>query len=227
MNAQKALHLPLCFCFHHLYVAGTKFLADGLPASEPHNFTLWTHLSDSDWCRKTPVGLHDSPPYKKVGCIRSLGEMSIKTWLVVEPTHLKNMLVRLGSSSPSRDENKKCLKPPPSNLLRIVATDHFHGLPPVTAEFPTPKIFRDKWLVRCRRRPKLKVFANLRFFGVFDPSAGPRRRGERSVVQIPWSTIFRKIYRSVFPHKFKPIHVGKYIPESSHRSYGYWSPFLG
>ena len=29
-------------------------------------------------------------------------------------THLKNMLVKMGSSSPSRGENKKSLKPPPS-----------------------------------------------------------------------------------------------------------------
>ena len=37
----------------------------------------------------------------------------IKFWLVVEPTHLKKMLVKLGSSSPNRCEHKKCLKPPP------------------------------------------------------------------------------------------------------------------
>ena len=39
-------------------------------------------------------------------------------WLVVEPTHLKNMLVKMGSSSPSRDEheNKKIFElPPPSD----------------------------------------------------------------------------------------------------------------
>ena len=30
-------------------------------------------------------------------------------WLVVEPTHLKNMLVKLGSSSPGRGEHKKYL----------------------------------------------------------------------------------------------------------------------
>jgi len=29
--------------------------------------------------------------------------------MVVEPTHLKNMLVKLGSSSPNRDENKRYL----------------------------------------------------------------------------------------------------------------------
>ena len=28
-------------------------------------------------------------------------------WLVVEPTHLKNMLVKMGSSSPNRGENKQ------------------------------------------------------------------------------------------------------------------------
>ena len=36
-------------------------------------------------------------------------------WLVVEPTPLKNMLVKMGSSSPNRGENKKCLKPPSSH----------------------------------------------------------------------------------------------------------------
>ena len=36
-------------------------------------------------------------------------------WLVVEPTPLKNMLVKMGSSCPNRGENKKCLKPPSSH----------------------------------------------------------------------------------------------------------------
>ena len=39
-------------------------------------------------------------------------------WLVVEPTHLKNMLVKMGSSSPNRDKHKKSLKPPASNVIR-------------------------------------------------------------------------------------------------------------
>lgn len=67
VNAQKALHLPLCFCFHHLYVAGTKFFGRWLPASEPHNFTLRTHLSDSDESveKLAAVGLHDSAPALK------------------------------------------------------------------------------------------------------------------------------------------------------------------
>ena len=43
-------------------------------------------------------------------------EVEIKTqktiiWLVVEPTHLKN-ISQNGSSSPGRDENKKYVKPP-------------------------------------------------------------------------------------------------------------------
>ena len=38
-------------------------------------------------------------------------------WLVVEPTPLKNMLVKMGSSSPNRGENKRYLKPPPSSSL--------------------------------------------------------------------------------------------------------------
>ena len=42
-------------------------------------------------------------------------------WLVVEPTHLKNMLVKLGLSSPNRDENKKYLKPP-ARLYILITT---------------------------------------------------------------------------------------------------------
>ena len=33
-------------------------------------------------------------------------------WLVVEPTHLKNMLVKLDHETPGKDENKQYLKPP-------------------------------------------------------------------------------------------------------------------
>ena len=35
-------------------------------------------------------------------------------WLVVEPTHLKNMLVKLEIFPKFRGENKKYLKPPPT-----------------------------------------------------------------------------------------------------------------
>jgi len=34
---------------------------------------------------------------------------------VVEPTHLKNMNVKMGSSSPNSGENQEYLKPPPSS----------------------------------------------------------------------------------------------------------------
>ena len=47
--------------------------------------------------------------------ISSLTTLDDLDWLVVEPTHLKNMIVKLGSSSPNRDENKTYLKPPPIN----------------------------------------------------------------------------------------------------------------
>ena len=41
--------------------------------------------------------------------------------LVVEPTHLKNMLVKMGSSSPSFGVNiKKCLKSPPTVVVVVV-----------------------------------------------------------------------------------------------------------
>ena len=58
-----------------------------------------------------------TPPKKKRGGKGSVrGE--ITTWLVVEPTPLKNMLVKLGSSSLNRGEHEKCLKPPPSYTYR-------------------------------------------------------------------------------------------------------------
>ena len=46
-------------------------------------------------------------------------------WLVVEPTHLKNMLVKLGSSSPG-GEHIKYLKPPPriGQISMQLITDH-------------------------------------------------------------------------------------------------------
>jgi len=37
--------------------------------------------------------------------------------LVVEPTHLKNMNVKMDSSSPSWDENKQYLKPPARDVM--------------------------------------------------------------------------------------------------------------
>ena len=40
------------------------------------------------------------------------------SWLVVEPTHVKNMLVKMGSSSPNRGQNKKIFElPPPGKVL--------------------------------------------------------------------------------------------------------------
>ena len=40
--------------------------------------------------------------------------MSISIQLVVEPTYLKNMLLKLDHETPGKGENKKKLKPPPS-----------------------------------------------------------------------------------------------------------------
>ena len=49
-----------------------------------------------------------------LGMVSTNGWLKLVNWLVVEPTHLKKMLVKLGSSSPNRGENKRYLKPPPS-----------------------------------------------------------------------------------------------------------------
>jgi len=45
-----------------------------------------------------------------------VGDLNVTIcWLVVS-THLKNMLVKMGSSSPTKGENRKCLKPPARDL---------------------------------------------------------------------------------------------------------------
>ena len=57
-------------------------------------------------------------PYSPKWCLdgdESQGKKwKITFWLVVEPTHLKNMLVKMGIFPSFRGENKKCLKPSPS-----------------------------------------------------------------------------------------------------------------
>ena len=46
-------------------------------------------------------------------CQTTLWPFAIKCWLVVEPTHLKNMFVKLEIFPNFRGENKKYMKPPP------------------------------------------------------------------------------------------------------------------
>ena len=62
-------------------------------------------------------------------------------WLVVEPTHLKNMLVKLGSSSPNTREHQKSLKQPPRKMRWSHVSDQM--------KFPNPqqKIEFIKWWV--------------------------------------------------------------------------------
>ena len=57
----------------------------------------------------------------------SKGNYGMPIWLVVEPTHLKNMLVKLGSSSPRFGVKiKTYLKPPPSYNLDIPSSQNDH-----------------------------------------------------------------------------------------------------
>ena len=64
-------------------------------------------------------------------------------YLVFEPTHLKNMLVKLDHFPRDRGENKKCLKPPPSFL--------FPKYPLSVSEWTctTGKVARHVKYVRC------------------------------------------------------------------------------
>ena len=65
--------------------------------------------------------------------------------LVVEPTHLINMIVKMGSSSTSRDENNKYLKPTPSCIYKCNLTYEettsqlggIPGIPPLPTMHPT------------------------------------------------------------------------------------------
>ena len=47
-------------------------------------------------------------------------------WLVGEPTHLNNMLVKLDHFPKDRGENKKYLKPPPSNIQTWAAESSYY-----------------------------------------------------------------------------------------------------
>ena len=49
-------------------------------------------------------------------------------WLVVEPTHLKNMFVKLEIFPNFRGKNKKCLKPPPSYIMLYIYINSWNPL---------------------------------------------------------------------------------------------------
>ena len=66
--------------------------------------------------------------------------MQIQIYLVVEPTHLKNMLVNLDHFPNFRGENKKSLKPPPRNPLKRMQRTIV-----VTSFSPTRYNFRNGW----------------------------------------------------------------------------------
>ena len=55
-----------------------------------------------------------------------------RVYQLVVSTHLKNMLVKMGSSSPGKGENKKCLKPPGSILLYTSVPEYLLRFVPFT-----------------------------------------------------------------------------------------------
>ena len=94
------------------FTASTSFLLGGVSTNQPNMAARNIHRSQ------------EHPPFvysltiNHIHCyVSEAGGYII--WLVVEPTHLKNMIVKLVVSSPSRGENKKCLKPPPSHIIYI------------------------------------------------------------------------------------------------------------
>ena len=89
------------------------------------NGTWWTHGSDLNiiYCyrprreknRDHPVEPTQFCCWDQLQTTNDVGP--ILYWLVVEPTHLKNMLVKLGSFPQVGFKIKKYLKPPPSILV--------------------------------------------------------------------------------------------------------------
>ena len=65
------------------------------------------------------TGLHQKICLVKVGRFANHQTLGMIIWLVVEPTHLKNVS-QIGNLPPSRGENKKNLKPQPSQTLGII-----------------------------------------------------------------------------------------------------------
>ena len=127
-----------------------------------HNFdlfgTLGWHIIPSPRCQPRhhrlqlrqlrPCGGALSPPHAcgagdggaTYGCFREGG--AVIGWLVedvywlVVSTPLKNMLVKIGSSSPNRGEHKTYLKPPPSIWV-----------------FPKIGVYTPKWMVKIMQQP--------------------------------------------------------------------------
>ena len=60
-------------------------------------------------CQQTPTQKH-----------KTRGNIRITSWWLNQPLW-KNMLVKMDSSSPNRDEHKKCLKPPPRLPFDVAA----------------------------------------------------------------------------------------------------------
>ena len=63
-------------------------------------------------------------------CKKNNGSFGELYWLVVEPTHLKN-ISQNGNLPQSRDENKTYLKPPPSLHLHLAAAQNLALKPPM------------------------------------------------------------------------------------------------
>ena len=77
---------------------------------------LWSPNSKPFNCKCT-LEKRRVPNHLDVRSDRIYGDRINGLVTLVEPTHLKNMLVKLGIISPGKGENKKYLKPPPRWLI--------------------------------------------------------------------------------------------------------------
>ena len=119
--AWDGVHL-CCLCHFSLHRSiSLAYVSKTTVSRSPRHWILWCGKTDemrrhhSALVHQLIEGMltsvdHDGDLHKSGKKIR-FNQKSIRL-LMVEPTHLKNMLVKLGSSSPSRGENTKYLNPP-------------------------------------------------------------------------------------------------------------------
>ena len=123
--------------------------------------------------------------------IYSIISRVLYNWLVVEPTLLKNMRTsKLDHFPKDRGENKKCLKPPTSNLFH-----YFQGL----KKYIHPRWCKVSFINRYLKQEFSQVFWNSLFLFTLNsvlksssiffgdlPLATPRKMPENSIGQGRW-----------------------------------------
>ncbi len=99
---------------------------------------------------------------------------TMSRFLVVEPTHLKNMLVKLDHETPNRDEHKTYFQPPPSfpkeSIVQVPKSCQFQGLMfeiLALQNHPSCQGFSCPWNEKLFRPWKWDVWKRTLTFGVY------------------------------------------------------------